>query len=454
MKDPSKRQSAKDISLKKPPPAVVRFNVFDFPDPPDDGRGPPPTIENTKYLLEQHRITVRYNVIKKRTEYLIPSHAGSVENISNTSITAIQSMAARHSLLTGPIPAHLEAIADENQYNPVAEWIHSKPWDGEDRLPAFFNTVTTDEGFPESLKHTLMHKWARSAVAAAVLPSGFRSRGVLVLQGEQGIGKSSFCRNLIPPSPLRDEVIKLDHHMEAGNKDSQLGAITHWIVEFGEVEGSLKKDISRLKGFTTNDKDKIRRPYARAETEYQRRTVFLATVNQIDYLIDPTGNSRWWTLPCVAIDYEHNVDMQQLWAQLAVEVEDGGIWWLTGEEEAELEQQNRKHRSYSLVVDRLEAVLDFNPSSTSQPVAKTASELLEVAGIDRPTNPQAKECAAYLRERVGKSRRINGREKWYVHLLGGGRGPFEQNHEDEPQELTWNPETKEQGQTKPKKPTF
>ena len=59
---------------------------------------------------------------------------------------------------------------------------------------------------------------------------------------------------------LRDAVIKLDHHLDTGNKDSQITAICHWIVEIGELDSSFRKDIARLKGFITSDRDKVRKP--------------------------------------------------------------------------------------------------------------------------------------------------------------------------------------------------
>jgi putative DNA primase/helicase len=241
----------------------------------------------------------------------------------------------------------------------------------------------------------------------------------LTLQGPQGLGKTSWCRSLVPDPVLRDEVIKLDHHLDGG-KDSQIGAITNWIVEIGELDSSFRKDVARLKGFLTNDRDKVRRPYDKTEAEYQRRTVFMASVNQRDFLVDPTGNSRWWTLPCVEIDYEHGLDMQQVFAQLATLLEKGEQWWLTPEEEEQLEYRNSLHRSFSVVVDRLEAELDLDPDSRAELEALTASEVLERVGFERPTNPQAKECAAFLREHFGQSKRIQGSQKWYVRFKSPG----------------------------------
>jgi len=84
----------------------------------------------------------------------------------------------------------VEAIADQNLYNPAAEWINSKPWDGKDRLPEFYETLTAKEGYFDKLKKILMRKWLLSAVAAALSRSGFKARGVLTFQGLQNIGKN------------------------------------------------------------------------------------------------------------------------------------------------------------------------------------------------------------------------------------------------------------------------
>lgn len=399
--------------LDKPLPMAL--HTREFPDQPLGNGGPPATLENLAFLCAFYKVCVGYNVIKKQLQIRMGNLSGMTDNAANTAITHVQSLAAKHGMSISFVPALLAALGDRNPINPVADWIRSKTWDGEDRLPAFYATITTEDDFPTAFKETLMFRWALSAVAAARMENGFRARGVLTLQGPQGLGKTSWCRSLVPDSVLRDEVIKLDHHLDGG-KDSQIGAITHWIVEIGELDSSFRKDVARLKGFLTNDRDKVRRPYDKTEAEYQRRTVFLASVNQRDFLVDPTGNSRWWTLPCKAIDYEHGIDMQQLFAQLATLLEEGEQWWLTSDEEAELEFRNAQYRSFSLVVDRLEAALDLDPKSTAELQAMTASEVLVEAGFDRPTNPQAKECAAFLREHVGQSKRIQGSQKWYVRL--------------------------------------
>jgi predicted P-loop ATPase len=111
-----------------------------------------------------------------------------------------------------------------------------------DRLQAFYDTLIHREDFPAPLKEVLLYRWLISAIAAVLKPSAFRARGVLTLQGPQSIGKTAWINSLVSDPLLREMVIKLDHHLDAGNKDSILTAVSHWIVEIGELDSSFKKD--------------------------------------------------------------------------------------------------------------------------------------------------------------------------------------------------------------------
>jgi putative DNA primase/helicase len=405
-------------ALAEPAAIAVRMDPLDwtsFPDQASGGGTPPTTIANVKHILDAAGIRVRYNALKKRTEIVIPGHRGTDENYDNVALAHALSLVAQCGLPTGQVPTFIAALSDANAYHPVPDWIGSKPWDGTDRLPAFYKTLTETGDYPHELKCTLMRKWLLSAVAAALLPGGFRSRGVLTIQGAQGLGKTQWVGSLVP-DPLRRAFVKLDHHLDAYNKDSIIGATSHWICEIGELDSSIKKDVARIKGVLTRDSDKVRIPYARAESEFPRRTVFAATVNRSDFLVDDTGNSRWWTIPVVDVDYEHGIDMQQLFAQLACDFRKGDQWWLTPEEERQLEQQNRHHRTASAIAERLMSLLDMGRIGESGLPAMTSTQLLLELGYAQPTNPQARECGAFLREHLGEPRRIHGEMKWRVPL--------------------------------------
>lgn len=393
-----------------------RIKASTFPHQPLTGSTViPTTIPNVGHLLKFYNVLPRYNVVKKRlTIQLPPGHYGTSDNADNIAIAQILSLAALNGLAIGQVPAYVEAIGDRNQYCPVSSWIMSRPWDGVDRMPDFYATLEQRDDFPENLKQILMKKWMLSGVAAVLKPSGFRCRGVLTLQGPQSIGKTEWPKSLVPDEILRENVIKVDHHLDAGNKDTILTAIEHWIVEIGELDSSFKKDVARLKGFLTADRDKVRRPYARTDSAYPRRTIFCASVNDDQFLPDMTGNSRWWTIPVVKVNYAHGLDMQQVFAQLAVEYRAGAIWWLAQDEEIMLEALNKDYRVVSVIRERVLAYIDPAKANEDKLPAMTATELLREIGIDHPTNPQAKECAATLKEMLGLPKKIQGQYRWRI----------------------------------------
>lgn len=374
------------------------------------------TIANVKCLLSSYGITVRYDIIMKKLVIVVPGYSGAPDNADNIALSYINSLASLNGMSTGQVPNYICVIGDRNLVNPVADWITSKPWDGVDRFHQLSDTLVHKEDFPVQFKETLIRKWLISAVAAALKPSGFRNRGVLTLQGTQSLGKSTWISSLIPDLILREKVLKIDHHIDAKNKDTFITAVSHWIVELGELDNTLKNDIAKLKGFLTSDRDKIRHPYGRANSIYPRRTVFAATVNDANFLVDKTGNSRWWTIPVVSVNYNHDIDMQQLFAQMAVEFNADKPWWLTPEEEVILESHNKKYLVSSVIRDRVLDELDLARIDEPNLPAMKPTQLLMHIGIKNPTNPQCKECAAVLREFLGESKEINGFQKWRIPL--------------------------------------
>lgn len=377
-----------------------------------------PTIPNIRAMLDHYRISASYDVIAKKTKVIVPGLSGSPDNVDNSSLTQVISLAKLNGIPSEQVPSYVQAIADERQVNPVADWITSKPWDGVNRVTSLLNTLVLTPCYPQKLRDTLVSRWLISAVAAALKPIGFKARGVLTLQGAQSIGKTSWLQSLVPDPALRERLVKTDHLLDPNNKDSILGAVSHWLVELGELDGSFRKsDVSRIKGFITADMDKIRRPYDRLEAEYQRRTVFFASVNDAHFLVDETGNTRFWTIAVDSVNFNHGLDMQQIWAEVVTWYESGFQWWLTPQEEREIEAINKGHRVASSVRELILASLDFDQPSKAGWQNRTASEVLIGVGFDRPTNGQAREAGVVLREVLGSPTKSKGVVKWLVPPL-------------------------------------
>lgn len=115
-----------------------------------------------------------------------------------------------------------------------------------------------------------------------------------------------------------------------------------------------------------------------------------------------------------------------------MDFDNGAQWWLTADEERSLEAQNEAHRAISVVREKVLAKLDLDGTNTEVTSPLTASEMLYLAGFEKPTNQQAKECGALLRELYGEPRRIKGRDKWRVPLLPEESEPSLRTDSDQP----------------------
>jgi putative DNA primase/helicase len=144
--------------------------------------------------------------------------------------------------------------------------------------------------------------------------------------------------------------------------------------------------------------------------------VFAATVNEDRFLVDQTGNSRFWTISLRYIRHQHDIDMQQVFAQAAACLEQGEQWWLTKAEDRQLAEYNRRHQSVSVIAERIAECVNEKPEW--EPPYRTAIQVLTSAGIERPTNAQCREAGSVLRDLLGPPKRVQGRDQWRVAIRG------------------------------------
>lgn len=392
-------------------PAVADFAAVDWysPFPDFNGKGKPlATIENVAEACRRLGVTVRYNVIKKDIEILIPGQAFSVDNKANASLAWLASACNRFNVPTGPLGDFLCYMADQNLYNPVANWITSKPWDGQSRLADLYDTIQAED---QPLKEVLLKRWLVSAVAGAFNPNGISAHGVLVLQGDQYLGKTKWFKSLVPADL---GVIQDGLMLRPDDRDSVKQVVSYWLVELGELDATFRKsDIAQLKSFLTRDKDVIRRAYAKMESEYARRTVFFASVNPREFLHDQTGNRRYWTIEAKWIDHSHHLDMQQLWAEVYELWKAGEPFYLNEAEMALLNRSNEEYVVIDPIQERINSRLNWNADQVYW-VWRSATDVLIDVGMDKPNQSDATRAAAYIRQKNGNQgkRTAHGRLLW------------------------------------------
>lgn len=345
-----------------------------------DSKSPNPRfIENTAAMLDAYKISVRWNLMRHGFELRIADFSPASERAENATMEALLSLAVRHGLQRNNVLSHLHGLARE--YHPVRDWILSAKWDGLDRLPELWATLELPDHASDEdrgVGYMLLRRWIVSCAAAVAPPiqgkRPFTPQGVLTLQGAQGKGKTEWMKALAPPD---SEWIYAGFVLDPHDRDSIQQVTSYWIVELGEVDATFKRsDASALKGFITKDKDVYRRPYAHGEERVPRVTVLGATVNRREFLVDETGNRRWWTIPISGITWQHDINIQQLWAQAYALALAGEPYWLSADEQQWLAGTNRQFEMRDPLVDDLwETWRVVSVSSVAHPPRATLSEI-------------------------------------------------------------------------------
>ena len=334
----------------------------DFPITRPDGRGNPKPVgcvENTKALLTHNGVSVRYNEMTKAIEIAM-SRKVHKDRALNESLVIVRDLARKAGYDASITEETLIPISGENAYHPARDWILSRPWDGNSRVNDLLDTVACEE--EDEYKRMIITKWLIGAVALLMYDSphqnldhereGFKGvEGILVFKGRQGLGKTQWIERLVPPrTGWAKDAVTLDPH----NKDSVMLAVSHWIVELGEVDATFKKaDIAALKGFATAKQDILRPPYGKTADTYRRRTAFTGTVNDTTFLAESGENRRWWVLAVDSVDSNHGIDTQQLWAEMYHQYMQCTPYWLTVRERQIVYRANEKYEQIDPLTEKL-----------------------------------------------------------------------------------------------------
>jgi predicted P-loop ATPase len=220
----------------------------------------------------------------------------------------------------GVVGRAVQTVARENCVHPVRQYLQALNWD---RTPRLDTWLTRYLGVEDSLyAQAVGSRFLISAVARVEQP-GCKADHMLILEGAQGILKSSALQALAGPW-FTDRVSAL------GGKDAAMEIAGVWLVEVAELDALLKAACSATKSFVTRRHDRFRPPYGKHVVDRPRQRVFAGTINPIGgYLKDPTGGRRFWPVTCGPIDLDALVhDRDQVWAEALARFRNGASWWL------------------------------------------------------------------------------------------------------------------------------
>lgn len=249
-------------------------------------------------------------------------------------------LSKQEKLVTTPIPVgeSIELVAAQRRYDPMREYFDGLVWDKVPRLSTWLTDCAgvADTNFVREVGKC----WLLSGVARVFLP-GCKAEGMLILEGEQGVGKSTLFRELCPiPELFTDQLPPV------GEKDSYMQIQGKFLIEVSELSAVHKASNTANKQFLSNCTDTFRPPFKRSVINVPRRCIFAGTTNNHEYLTDVTGGRRYWP---VAVQRAINIPRlksirDQLWAEAVALFHKGVQWHLDAAVEllARREQERRR----------------------------------------------------------------------------------------------------------------
>jgi len=291
--------------------------------------------ENYRTLFEFYNIKCSYNIILKKIEIEInhPEYKGNFSKIPTngynnnpdelaTKTTWIRHRCTRHKLSIEDryLQNYIEYVAYDNCINPVKDYLLQLKWDGIDRKEEFYSRLhTTKEN--EAMKKLTLSKFIKQFLCLTCFNDkvfDLPARQVLILQGNEHIGKTTFLRNLLPLELKAyfktTKKVDLDKQMHIKN------IIEASIVEFGELKGTLlKSGFDAFKGFISDSEDYVDIKFKVNHQKYRRRTSYTASLNDLEFLSVDDEHTRFLIIPVISISREE-FDINQYYAQILEEL--------------------------------------------------------------------------------------------------------------------------------------
>lgn len=278
---------------------------------------------------------------------------GSGRPINDADVIRMQESLQKHSglrlIARATVQDAIELVAEDYSFHPIRDYLDSLEWDGTARIdwlfPFYFGSFPLREGMELEDVHPY-HKEIGCrlmlSLVARIYDPGCQQDYVVIIEGEQGLLKSSACRTLV------GEIEWFGSNLpDISNKDSSQYMRGKWIIEIPEMHKffGVKKDDSELKSFITRREERYFARYGRKESFEKRQCVFIGTTNESNYLKDTTGSRRYWPILAGAINLDLlERDRDQLFAEAVVRYRAGEKIWPDSEFEKQFIKPEQEER--------------------------------------------------------------------------------------------------------------
>ena len=361
-----------------------------------------PTLGDIHAIISEHW-DVRHNALSNNLEAK-PADRGNeafeplTERMHNSMVNRVQEVFPL--CFRSKIDSYL--FSDEvPSFNPLQGYLAELPaWDGTDRIGELAARVSDD-----ALWVNVFRTWLRGAVKGWMQEEGGGSAprvfdcqtAPLLVSERQGLGKSTFCRMLLPECLRMYYSDKFDLSSDS-HAEKLLGQFA--LINMDEFDRYSERQMGVLKNLMQLTDVKMRRPRSRGLSEVRRVAAFIGTSNYSELLADPTGSRRFF---CQVVERPIGnapIDYEQLYAQAVAEIEAGEPTFFSKEEEAEIEAHNRAFYRESPLADVFHK--SFAAAGGRQEWL-SANEIFEILKRESPKALQGVTIA-----RLGKQLRLLG----------------------------------------------
>ncbi|OQY64728.1 MAG: hypothetical protein B6D47_12950 [Rhodocyclaceae bacterium UTPRO2] len=271
----------------------------------NDAGNPRAIRENVVVLLAEHpklKGLVAHNVfanrIEKRSDPPWGGGLGEWRRQDTSELADYVAHAAGMMMKLKDVSDAVSLVAWRQQVNPVRELLESlPPWDGVDRLDFWLSECLGAQDKPYT---RLVGRKYLMGMVKRVLDPGCKFDYMLILEGDQGRGKSSTFRVLA----WREDWYNDTPFSANLDKDARLALHGCWLYEIPELHGFNKADTNAVKAFVTQMEDRLRAPYAEQHETFKRTLVFGGSTNETEYFRDRTGNRRFWPVAILLADLD------------------------------------------------------------------------------------------------------------------------------------------------------
>ena len=232
-------------------------------------------------------------------------------------------------------------VADDRAYHPIREFIEGLPeWD---KVPRVDTLLVDYLGAGDTAYVRAVTRKTLCAAISRVLRPGCKFDSMLVLNGPQGVGKSTLIAKLA--GEWFSDSLNLGDTKDKTAAEKLQG---YWILEIGELAGLKKAEVETLRSFLSRQNDIYRAAFGKRATPHLRQCVFFGTTNaESGYLRDTTGNRRFWPVKTPGSGKKQSWNLTheeilQIWAEALVYVRQGEKLYLSAEMDALAKDEQRE----------------------------------------------------------------------------------------------------------------